>query len=56
MVELYYEIGHIITELIEKYNLVASQNKIIKLFSERLTKQFGKGFNISNLKAIKSFI
>ncbi|MGM9879397.1 MAG: DUF1016 N-terminal domain-containing protein [Bacilli bacterium] len=55
MVELYYEIGHIITELIEKYQLVSSQNQIIKSFSKKLTKQFGKGFKISNLKAMKKF-
>ena len=55
MLELYYEIGHIINELIEKYHLVSSQNQIIKSFSKKLTKQFGKGFNISNLKAMKKF-
>ena len=37
MVELYYEIGSTINELIENYNLESSQNEIIKMFSERLT-------------------
>ena len=37
MVELYFEIGSTINELIENYNLEASQNKILKLFSEKLT-------------------
>ena len=32
MVELYFEIGSTINELIEKYNLEASQNEILKLF------------------------
>ena len=32
MVELYFEIGSTINELIENYNLEASQNKILKLF------------------------
>lgn len=33
MVELYFEIGSTINELIENYNLEASQNEILKLFS-----------------------
>lgn len=37
MVELYFEIGSTINGLIENYNLEASQNKILKLFSEKLT-------------------
>ena len=40
MVELYFEIGSTINELIETYNLEASQNKILKLFSEKLTREF----------------
>lgn len=35
MVELYFEIGSTINELIENYNLEASQNEILKLFSEK---------------------
>ena len=37
MVELYYAIGSTINELIEEYHLEASQNKILKSFSERGT-------------------
>ncbi len=55
MVELYYNIGRIINELIEKYNFESSQNEIIKKFSDKLTKNYGSGFNISNLKAMKKF-
>ena len=35
MVELYFEIGYTINELSENYNLEASQNEILKLFSEK---------------------
>lgn len=55
MVELYFEIGSTINELIENYNLEASQNKILKLFSEKLTREFGQGFSVSNLKKMKKF-
>lgn len=55
MVELYFEIGSTINELIENYNLEASQNKILKLFSEKLTREFGQGFSVPNLKKMKKF-
>lgn len=55
MVELYYEIGLKINELIEKHNLEASQNEIIKSFSVKLTREFGQGFSVSNLKKMKKF-
>lgn len=38
MVNLYYSIGKMINELIDKYHLEFSQNEIIKLFSSKLTK------------------
>lgn len=55
MVELYFEIGSTINELIENYNLEASQNEILKLFSEKLTREFGQGFSVSSLKKMKKF-
>ena len=55
MVELYFEIGSTINELIESYNLEASQNEILKLFSEKLTREFGQGFSVPNLKKMKKF-
>ena len=55
MVTLYYEIGRIINELIEKYHYEASQNNIIKHFSKKLTKTFGYGYGITNLKLMKKF-
>lgn len=54
MVELYFEIGATINELIEDYNLEASQNEILKSFSEKLTREFGQGFSVSNLKKMKT--
>lgn len=55
MVELYFEIGSTINELIENYNLETSQNEILKLFSENLTREFGQGFSVSSLKKMKKF-
>ncbi len=55
MVELYYNIGQAINELIDEYNLEKSQNEIIKSFSNKLTKQFGQGFSVSSLKKMKKF-
>lgn len=55
MVELYYEIGSTINELIEKYNLEASQNQIISSFSKKLTLEYGPGYSVSNLKLMKKF-
>lgn len=55
MVELYFKIGSTINELIENYNLEASQNEILKLFSEKLTREFGQGFSVPSLKKMKKF-
>lgn len=55
MVELYYNIGQTINELIDEYNLEKSQNEIIKFFSNKLTKQFGQGFSVPSLKKMKKF-
>lgn len=55
MVQLYYAIGSTINELIEEYHLEASQNKILKSFSEKLTQEFGEGYSVPNLKKMKKF-
>jgi len=55
MVELNYNIGFTINELIEKYNLEASQNKIIERYSKALTLEYGAGYSVSNLKLMKKF-
>lgn len=52
---MYFEIGSTINELIENYNLEASQNEIIKSFSEKLSREFGEGFSVPNLKKMKKF-
>lgn len=56
MVELYYNIGRIINELIEKYNYESSQNEIIKRFSDKLIKNYGSGFGETNLKLMKKVL
>jgi len=55
MVELYYNIGQVINELIDDYHLEASQNEIIKTFSDKLTKEFGQSFSVPSLKKMKKF-
>ncbi len=55
MIELYYEIGSTINELIEVYHLKTSQNEIIKSFLEKLTKEFETGFSVLSLKKMKKF-
>ena len=55
MVELYFNIGSTINELIEINNFESSQNEIIKRFSEKLTKEFGVGFSVPTLKKMKKF-
>lgn len=55
MVILYFEIGKAINELIETYNLEKSQNDIIKMFSLKLTNEFGQGFSMPSLKKMKKF-
>ena len=55
MVELYYQIGSTINELIENYHLEVSQNQIFASFSKKLTEQFGQGFSVPNLKKMKKF-
>ena len=55
MVELYYNIGQTINELVEINHLEASQNTIIKDFSKKLTNQFGQGFSVPSLKKMKKF-
>ena len=55
MVELYYNIGETINELIEIHHLEASQNEIIKDFSKKLTNKFGQGYSVPSLKKMKKF-
>ena len=55
MVELYYNIGKTIKELIEIHHLETSQNEIIKEFSKKLTNKFGQGYSVPSLKKMKKF-
>ena len=55
MVILYFNIGKLLNELIDKYHLESSQNKIIKEYSTKLTRTYGKGFDTSNLRKMKKF-
>lgn len=55
MVELYYDIGKTINELINIYHLENSQNEIIKEFSKKLTYKFGQGYSVPSLKKMKKF-
>ena len=56
MVLTYYEIGRMIIEEEQKGKQRADYGKqIIKTLSERLTKEFGKGFSQRNLEQIRQF-
>jgi predicted nuclease of restriction endonuclease-like (RecB) superfamily len=56
MVYTYYEIGRRILKQEQKgLNRAEYGKKILKQLSSALTKEFGKGYSISNLKAIRQF-
>ena len=56
MVYAYYEIGRIIVEEEQQgENRAAYGKQILQGLSEYLTKQFGKGFSVGNLKNIRQF-
>lgn len=56
MVLTYYEIGRMIVEEEQNGKQRADYGKqIIKLLSERLTNEFGKGFSQRNLEQIRQF-
>lgn len=56
MVYTYYEIGRIIVEDEQNGNSRAEYGKeVLKNLSERLTKEFGKGFSVTNLKQMRDF-
>ena len=56
MVYAYYEIGRMIVEE-EQHgeNRAAYGKQLLQNLSEHLTKQFGKGFSVANLKNIRQF-
>jgi len=56
MVYTYFEIGRVIVEEEQNGNERAEYGKqILKGLSEQLTKEFGKGFSLSNLEQIRKF-
>ena len=56
MVLTYYEIGRIIIEDEQKGKYRAEYSKkVLEHLSEQLTKEFGKGYSISNLEYIRKF-
>ena len=56
MVYTYFEIGRIIVEEEQKGKVRAEYGKeLLKGLSEKLTKEFGKGFSIRNLEQMRKF-
>ena len=56
MVYTYYEIGRRIVEEEQKGQSRADYGKeILQRLSNSLTKEFGKGYSISNIRAIRQF-
>ena len=51
----YYEVGKLIVEAQDGENRAKYGNKLIKEYSEKLTKELGKGYNITNLKNMRQF-
>jgi len=55
MVEAYWSIGKIIVEATIRDERSTYGAEIIKKLSEKLTKEFGKGFDVTNISRIKQF-
>ena len=55
MLECYFYVGNAIVDLLDNLNEKTSQNNILKSLSEKLTHEFGKGFDRSNLIRMKQF-
>ncbi len=51
----YYEVGRLIVEAQGGEARAGYGNKLIKEYSERLTKELGKGYNVTNLKRMRQF-
>lgn len=49
----YFEVGKLLVEAQGGENRAKYGNKLIKEYSERLTKELGKGYSITNLKAMR---
>ena len=55
MVQAYWEIGQEIHKVCGENDRAEYGKKILKSLSEQLTKEFGKGFTITNLKDMRQF-
>ena len=56
MVQMYWQIGRIIVEHEQKGNIKAVYGKaVLEQISERLIKEFGKGFDARNLRNMRAF-
>ncbi|MEI3508527.1 MAG: PDDEXK nuclease domain-containing protein [Bacilli bacterium] len=51
----YFEVGKLLVEAQGGENRAKYGNKLIKEYSERLTKELGKGYDVSNLKRMRKF-
>ena len=55
MVQAYWEIGQEIHKACGEKDRAEYGKKLLEYLSEQLTKEFGKGFTISNLKNMRQF-
>ena len=51
----YFEVGRLIVEAQGGETRAKYGNKLIKEYSEKLTKELGKGYNVTNLKGMRQF-
>ena len=51
----YFEVGRLIVEAQGGETRAKYGNKLIKEYSEKLTKELGKGYNITSLKGMRQF-
>ena len=51
----YFEVGRLIVEAQEEEKRAKYGNRLIKEYSEKLTKELGKGYDVSNLKRMRQF-
>ena len=52
----YFEVGRLIVEAQGGEARAKYGNRLIKEYSEKLTKELGKGYNVTNLKGMRQFL
>lgn len=55
MLNLYWNIGKIIMEIQQGNERAVYGNAVLERLSEKLTKEFGKGFSVDNLERMRKF-